>query len=357
MKTRETSFALISFALILLFFACGKKGELKIPEAIVPQEIKDLKAKASGNEIILHFSIPTKNNDGSLLTDLRGFKVLRSEKKLGEGCVNCPGKFILIADIEYPPKPGVTIFKGEVAEFRDKNLFPSREYQYRIISYNSQGEFSKESNTARVFWDIPPSPVKGFNVTAGDRMINLSWEKVEKLSDGTPLQEPIFYNCYVGEAGKELPFSPHHPQPLETSSYQAVDLKNDQPYLISVHAVRKVGEGWVESESSPIMTAIPVDLIPPSTPEGLTAFWTDKGVSLRWEFSPEIDLAGYNIYRREEGELTFKKLNTEPLKFTVFIDTDAKRNKDYYYAVSAVDNSLRKNESPLSEEVKVTYFP
>lgn len=357
MKSREILLSILFILLFLLSPACGKKGPLRIPETIVPQAVRDLKAKAERNAIIVSFSIPTKNTDGSPLIDLRGFKILRSMRKLSEGCENCPRKFTSLVDIEHLPPAGQLSVQGEKREFRDTNVLAGTEYQYKVISYNSRDEFSRDSHSVKVFWDLPPSPVEGLTATGGSGTVNVSWKKVDTLSDGSLSRESLFYNCYVTEEGKPFPFAPANKQPVDAPSYQAVDLKNDQAYTFRVHAVRKIGDGWVESEGSPPVPATPVDLIPPSIPQGLTAFWTDDGISLRWELSPEPDVLGYNIYRREEGGTTLKRLNPDPFKMTIFLDTDAKKEKEYYYAISAVDNSLRKNESPLSEEVKVTYFP
>jgi hypothetical protein len=324
---------------------------------IVPQAVKDLKAKAEGNSIILSFSIPVKNTDGSPLTDLRGFKLLRSMRRLSEGCDNCPRKFVPLVDIEYQPSIAPLPVKEEKKEFRDTNLSPGTEYQYKVFSINSQDEYSGESNSAKAFWDIPPVPVEGFTAETGSGTVTLSWKKVEILSDGSLAHEPIFYNCYFAEEEKTFPFMPANGQPLEVLSYQIADLKNDQAYIFRVSALRKVGDGWVESEPSSPVTAKPVDIVPPSVPQSLTAFWMEDGISLRWESSPEPDVLGYNLYRWMEGETAWKRLNPTPLPLTIFLDKDAKKGKVYYYAVSAVDNSSRRNESSLSEEVKVTYFP
>jgi len=40
----------------------------------------------------------------------------------------------------------------------------------------------------------------------------------------------------------------------------------------------------------------------------------------------------------------------------IYLDTQVELGQDYEYAVTAVDNSVRRNESPLSEEVRVRYI-
>ncbi|HUT84141.1 MAG TPA: hypothetical protein VMX95_05790 [Thermodesulfobacteriota bacterium] len=358
MKFREILLPIVFFILLSFFFpACGKKGPLRMPEMVVPQAVRDLKARAEGNAIILSFGIPVKNTDGSPLTDLRGFKILRSVRKLSEGCESCPRKFVPLTDIEYQRAAGLLPVRGEKKEFRDSSVSPGMEYQYKVLSFNADDEFSKESNSAKAYWDLPPAPVQSLTVQAGNGMVNLQWEKVNSLADGSLCREPFLYNCYRTDEGTQFLFAPVNDQPVEATAYQVIDLKNDQQYTFRVHAARKVGEGWVESEGSPPVSAIPIDLEPPSIPQGLTAFWIDEGISLRWEGSPEADVSDYNIYRREEGEGALKKLNPDPVKGTIFLDTEAKKDKAYYYAISSVDSSSRRNESSPSEEVKVIYLP
>jgi len=355
-KFREILFPIVFF--ILLFFpACGKKGPLRMPEMVVPQAVRDLKARAEGSAIILSFGIPVKNTDGSTLTDLRGFKILRSVRKLSEGCESCPRKFIPLADIEYQRAEGLLPARGEQKEFRDSSVSPGMEYHYKVLSFNADDEFSKESNSAKAYWNLPPAPVQNLIAQAGNGMVNLQWGKVNSLADGSLCREPLLYNCYRTDEGTQFLFAPVNEQPVEATAYQVINLKNDQQYTFRIHAARKVGEGWVESEGSLPVSAIPVDLEPPSIPQGLTAFWIDEGISLRWEESPEADVSGYNIYRREEGKGALEKLNPDPVKGTIFLDTGVKKDTAYYYAISSADSSSRRNESSPSEEVKVIYLP
>jgi len=64
---------------------------------------------------------------------------------------------------------------------------------------------------------------------------------------------------------------------------------------------------------------------------------------------PDIDLDGYNVYRREENSQA-AKLNTAPIKTPAHRDTDVTSGKHYFYSVSAVD--VRGNESARSEEAE-----
>jgi fibronectin type 3 domain-containing protein len=70
-------------------------------------------------------------------------------------------------------------------------------------------------------------------------------------------------------------------------------------------------------------------------------------IDLIWTPVTDPDLAGYNIYRREEGSAAVK-LNPEPVKIPAFRDLQLAPGRRYFYSVSAVD--VRGNESGRSEE-------
>jgi fibronectin type 3 domain-containing protein len=70
-------------------------------------------------------------------------------------------------------------------------------------------------------------------------------------------------------------------------------------------------------------------------------------IDLTWAPNTDADLAGYNVYRREEGGQPVK-INTELVKTPAFRDTNVQSDQTYFYSVSAVD--LRGNESRRSEE-------
>jgi fibronectin type 3 domain-containing protein len=89
---------------------------------------------------------------------------------------------------------------------------------------------------------------------------------------------------------------------------------------------------------------------------GLIAIPLKNGIELSWRRNREPDLLGYYVYRRKPGEKEFKKSNETPLEKEVYLDTRMELEQDYEYAVTAVDHSPHRNESPLSEEVRVKYI-
>ena len=107
----------------------------------------------------------------------------------------------------------------------------------------------------------------------------------------------------------------------------------------------------VEGDDTPEVKIFAHDVFPPAVPSGLQAVFSGPGqepfIDLIWAPVTDADLAGYNVYRHEEGAAAMK-LNAAPEATPGFRDTEVVPGKIYFYSVSAVDQ--RGNESARSEE-------
>jgi len=95
----------------------------------------------------------------------------------------------------------------------------------------------------------------------------------------------------------------------------------------------------------------------PATPQGLTVVSVgSQKVALRWTSNPDLDLLGYRIYRRREGNLEEPvPLNTLPKNAVEYEDRADAANTltnetPYLYTITAVDIVLQ--ESPHSSDVR-----
>jgi fibronectin type 3 domain-containing protein len=132
-------------------------------------------------------------------------------------------------------------------------------------------------------------------------------------------------------------------------------------YRITVVTLAKsaqLGSVQVEGRDSTAVQVKPVDIYPPATPTGLQAVYSGVGqqpfIDLTWTANNEPDLAGYNVYRREEDTQPVK-LNADLLKSPAYRDAAVNLGKPYFYSVSAVD--VRGNESTRSEEASESTPP
>ena len=124
-----------------------------------------------------------------------------------------------------------------------------------------------------------------------------------------------------------------------------------------VRAVRNFQGTLIESPASAVVEGIPDKRVPPSPPRGLVAAFQEGGVALRWDENREPDIAGYEIYRRAEGEDIFSKVNPGLVREPHFLDPSADPKKSYTYRLKAVDSSPTPKESDFSQDADVSPLP
>jgi fibronectin type 3 domain-containing protein len=343
---RSNRVKILLLAMLTLTSACAKKA-LPVPwESIVPMRIVDLKAVPREGRLLLEWKTPKENTDKTPLTDLVSFQILRSEGVLvGEECRGCGGKPKVVYEMK--------LAKGDFIPSKRMALFfedqePRRVYVYQVVSINKRGYPSSPSNPVTVYWDHPPASPTMVSAERGDKKVDLSWEPVEGATG---------YNVYRRlEGEEEFPLNPLNREPLKVAQFTDLTVQNDIKYFYSVRAVRRVVKTDVEGKGSPGLAVTPIKLTPPSAPVELVAIPIKEGIELHWRRNPEPDILGYNVYRRKAGEKEFQRLNESPLPKDTYLDTSVVLQQEYEYALTAVDNSPRRNESARSEEVRVKYL-
>lgn len=331
--------------MLMVVSGCAKKGAPVSWETIVPRRIVDLVAVPREGRLLLEWSIPKDNTDKSPLTDLTGFRIFRSEGALvGDECKGCGEKTKVVHEIkldtkEEDKKRRMAIF------FEDQE--PRRVYVYQVGSINGRGYPSAPSNPVTVYWDYPPQAPRMVQGERGDKRVDLSWESVEGAAG---------YNVYRRLEDQEFSTRPMNRELLRTTHYSDLNVENEKRYIYSVRTVRRVVKTDVEGKGSLEIPVTPTDLIPPVAPVDLVAIPLKDGMELNWRRNREPDLLGYYIYRRKPGEEKFNRLNESPVTKETYLDKEVVLQQEYEYAVTAVDNSVRRNESPRSEEVRVKFI-
>jgi fibronectin type 3 domain-containing protein len=237
--------------------------------------------------------------------------------------------------------------RGKKMSMVVEDLQPRKVYTFLVISINQRGHLSTPSNPTQVYWDDPPQAPQGMKGEPSDKKVVLLWDSVEGATG---------YNAYRREEGQRSPISPINREPMAATEYTDLGVQNEKTYLYSVRAVKRVVKTEVEGAGSTEIAVTPTDLIPPSPPEGVVTVSLKEGIEIQWLRNREPDLLGYYVYRRKLGEGEFRRLNSDPVDKTIFLDKDVTLGQECDYAVSAVDKSPRKNESPRSEEVRLKYL-
>jgi hypothetical protein len=345
-KSKLNKITIVFLMAILIFSgACGKKGPPVPWETVVPKRIVDLQAVPRESRLLLEWKFPKENTDKSPLIDLAKFQILRSEGMLINGeCKGCGEKPKVVYEMKVDGK-GEMSGKRMSVSFED--LEAGKVYIYQVIAINRRGHPSSPSNPVTVYWDYPPQSPSMVRGEQGDKRVDLYWGPVEGATG---------YNVYRRGEDEIFSVNPLNREPLTANQYSDISAENDKRYIYSVRAVRRVVKTDVEGKGSPETSVTPTDLIPPTAPMSLVAIPLKNGIELNWRMNLEADLLGYYVYRRKHGGKEFKRLNEIPLEKEIYLDTQVELEQDYEYAVTAIDNSPHKNESPLSEEVGVKYL-
>ena len=148
---REIRLIFIFYCLLLLAFGlplsdCGKKGDVRAPELVIPETIRSLTARQDKAGVALTWSRPTQYVDGQALKDLTSFVIFR--KEIPPSCADCP----------VPYRPLTTVYvedqekfaKQKQYRFVDEQVQSKATYRYRVSSQLIDGSLSEPSNEVEI---------------------------------------------------------------------------------------------------------------------------------------------------------------------------------------------------------------
>lgn len=152
-RTGKREFRLIFIFHCLLLLACGlswpgcgKKGDVRAPELVIPETIGNLAARPDKAGVALTWSRPERYVDGKALTDLTSFVIFR--KDISPSCADCP----------VPYRPLTTVYvedrekfvKQKQYRFIDDQAQAKMTYRYRVSSQLKDGSLSAPSNEVEI---------------------------------------------------------------------------------------------------------------------------------------------------------------------------------------------------------------
>ena len=227
-----------------------------------------------------------------------------------------------------------------------------------------------------------PAPTKKLNdvmilnVEAGDSRVKLSW----RLKDG-PLQGKMavkgirIYQLKGGpETGYNIPpFTLVDDEKNINSSSTITKLKNGEQYIFQIKAYNDQNQEFLGTTAAAFPGTDPAGS--PAKPSHIYAVAGDKRIAIYWERNTEVDLAGYEIYRKAPHDQDFRLL-TRMLKVVrmedkdninrirqainpgMFVDTTVENGKQYQYRIRAADTERSFSEfSNIVTAQPVPYQP
>jgi predicted small lipoprotein YifL len=331
--------------LALLLSACGRKGPPVPPRPAVPAAVT-LRAVTDGQTVLLRWARPTRNADGSPLTDLNHFVLLRGADPLPGGPAGESSPLRLL-DAVPAVRPESATPEGETYRYADGAREPlplGVRYTYQIVAVSDRG-VSGLPASAVVELRPPPAPPRALRAEVGEGFVTLSWQAPpagDAPSGGA-------YHVYREEPGGPGPARVTR-FPVQGTRYVDLDVQTERRYRYTVRAVVGEGPGARESEPAGPAEAVPEDRTPPAPPRNLTAVREADAIRLRWAASPEPDLLGYRVYRRALPDGRRVLLTATPVPDPEYLDRPPPGL--VAYTVTAVDRSRRGNESIPAAEVR-----
>ncbi len=232
-------------------------------------------------------------------------------------------------------------------------------YAVEVLNHDRRG--AGLSNQVRIPLVRTLPPPSDFQAVVSREGVVLTWAGVPSAASN---EADIYYSYRVyrtQERGAkatlvgDVPVSGDNHFSLTDS-----EIEWQKTYNYRADTVTKVREAnkpevLIEGDDTPEVKVFANDVFPPAVPSGAQAVFSGPGqkpfIDLVWAPVSDADLAGYNIYRHQEGTPPVK-LNAEPVKTPAYRDASVAPGNRYFYSVSAVD--VRGNESAVSEEASET---
>jgi hypothetical protein len=365
----------------------------------LPKPPADLRAVRKGDHVILAWTVPALTTDHQTVRSFGPTRICRGNEGVLKECGTPVGEAAPVSSASpnpstsprLPPssRPSSRASKAAqktVASYTD-NLFSGSFHPdsfgvatYAIEVLNAIGRGAGLSNQARVpLARTLPAPADFAAEVTGQGVV-LSW-KSALVGFANPNPVSYVYRVFRREpAGKatlvgEVPV-------IGTTNLSLTDpsIEWEQTYYYHVEAVtviagatlpaleaadhKKKDEAGasktvesapkkieIEGDDSAEVKVFVHDVFPPAVPAELQAVFSGPGqeaaIDLVWAPVTDLDLAGYNVYRREAGGAA-AKVNRELVKTPAYRDGNVASGKSYLYSVSAVD--VRGNESERSAE-------
>jgi len=360
---------LLVAAPLLILTACANLGPPEPPSLNLPKPPADLHATRKGNKVTLTWTIPAETTDRQRIRNLGPTQICRGLQPELTSCgtpvgeapaETVPGKSKKksIGKKSAEPRVSESYTDALPSPLLGDNSEAFASYAVEVLNPENRG--ADLSNQVHVSMVRTPAPPVDLNVRVTAQGVILSWANAASEEPAPGLR--YVYRVYRRQEGTAQPaLVGEVPASVETTltfTDSTIEWQKTYEYHIeAVTVITQEGKAAIEvpGEDSPEVKVFANDIFPPEVPSSLQAVSSGPGqppfIDLIWAPDADADLAGYNVYRREEDGHPLR-LNSQMLETPAYRDPDVVPGKTYSYSISAVD--VRGNESARSEEVSET---
>lgn len=345
------------FAGTVVLVACANPGVPVPPSLEVPTPVRDLRAVRKGDNVYLSWTVPTRTTEQQSVRHAGTTRVCRSLSPVVKQCGIPVKEFLISAPKDFGKGPTPTTATYVDTLPITPNVSARDEITYGVEVLNNYSRSAGLSNQVKVSLLPALPPPDGFRAEIAADGVHISWtcpSSNPSLVQGLQYRVRVFRHLEgtqtdinAGEGGLT---ACQQPQVVD----QGFEWGKSYEYHASVITVSSEDghpQIEVEGDDTPTVKVVAHDTFPPAAPLALQAVFSGAGqqpfIDLVWTPNTEADLAGYSVYRHEEGKLPVK-INADLVKAPAYRDTHVQSGKSYFYSIAAVD--LRGNQSALSDE-------
>ena len=330
----------------LLLSSCGQPGAPQAPSLELPKAVDDLAASRKGDRVTLRWTAPNRFTDGRMIQRVGPTRICRSTGKTPAATCEVVGTNPAPAA---NPKDKRT--ERSPMEYQDVLTAASAtgSVMYGVEVLNTHGRSVGMSSQVEISTAPALAAPSRVAASVGNDGVTVTWGPI-----AAPAIPEITFAYQISRRGETGDFAAIASVPIEQSKYVDLTFEWEKKfeYRIAVVTQRTGSQNiLVEGEDSQTASVFAHDVFPPAQPRELQAVFSGPGqqkfIDLSWAPNLEPDLAGYNVYRHEEGAAPVK-INAQLVTSPSLRDEHVEAGKTYFYAVSAVD--VRGNESERSAE-------
>ena len=303
----------------------GFAGGQSLADESAPGRALNVSALASQtdlDQVTVRWAAPATDADGSDLSGIAGFRILRAEAGASLATVST--------------------VNADDRQFDDSGLRSLTSYTYAIIVFDAagnEGQLSATSTTTTIGVSAPSS----LSALEGTERITLSWASVDE-------DDLVGYNVYRSTRpdANFVQLSGDGGTDYTTGRTSYVD-STVGAGVLAYYRVSTVTSGF-ESERSEFVSAIAeADSI--ASLDGVTASGGITRITVSWTSADADDLEGYNVYRATQSDGTYSRLTgIEGTDHTTgqssYVDSGLVGGQVFFYRVSVVTTA---GESGVSD--------
>jgi hypothetical protein len=218
------------------------------------------------------------------------------------------------------------------------NLSESTTYFYQVsssdLSNNGPTTSAVLSFTTDAAPDLTAPTISDIEVAESDSSVIITWTTDEAA------------DSYVdfGTVSGILDLTVGDVEDVTAHEITLTNLTPGQTYFYTVGSIDRSNNGPTESAEGSFTTLSSADVTAPSTPANLSGTAGSEQTILTWTANTELDLGGYNVYRKAASASAFTAIASR-LSGTSYTDPGLTNDTEYEYQITAIDRETPPNES------------